>query len=88
MQYCDTERTGKFILVRESTPYVDKIIGYHQCGFWSNWSTTYKIFCIHQILEKKLEFIGAVHQLFVDLKKAYDSIRREVFLLNLVYPCK
>jgi hypothetical protein len=31
-----------------------------------------------QILEKKWEYNGAVHQLFIDFKKAYDSIKREV----------
>jgi hypothetical protein len=36
------------------------------------------IFCIRQILEKKWEYNGAVHQLFVDFKKAHDSGRREV----------
>jgi hypothetical protein len=27
---------------------------------------------------------GAVHQLFIDFKKAYDSVRREVLYSNLV----
>jgi hypothetical protein len=35
------------------------------------------IFCIRQILEKKWEYNGTVHQLFIDFKKAYDSVRRE-----------
>jgi hypothetical protein len=37
-----------------------------------------RYFCIRQILEKKLEYNEAVHQLFVDFKIAYDSVRREV----------
>jgi hypothetical protein len=37
-----------------------------------------QIFYILQILEKKWEFNGTVHQLFIDFKKAYDSVRREV----------
>ena len=37
------------------------------------------IFSIRQILEKKWEYNVAVHQLFVDFKKAYDIGRREVF---------
>jgi hypothetical protein len=36
-------------------------------------------FYIWQILEKKLEYNRTAHQLFIDLKKAYDSIKREVF---------
>ena len=41
------------------------------------------IFCIRQILEKKWEYNEAVHQLFIDFKKAYDSVRREV-LYNIL----
>jgi len=52
-------------------------MGDHQCGFRRNRSTTDHIFCIRQILEKKWEHNEAVHQLFIDFKKAYDSVRRE-----------
>ena len=48
------------------------------CGFQCNRSTADHMFCIHQILEKKWEYNEAVHQLFKDFKKAYDSVRREV----------
>jgi hypothetical protein len=41
------------------------------------------MFCIRQILEKKWEYNEAVHQLFIDLKKAYDSVRRKV-LYNIL----
>jgi len=41
------------------------------------------LFCIRQILEKIWEYNEAVHQLFVDFMKAYDSIRREV-LYNIL----
>jgi hypothetical protein len=41
------------------------------------------MFCIRKILEKKWEYNEAVHQLFVDFKKAYDSVRREV-LYNIL----
>jgi sorting nexin-29 len=66
------------ILLSRLTPYVDEIIGDHQCGFRRNQSTTDQIFCIRQILEKKWEYNGTVHQLFIDFRKAYDSVRREV----------
>jgi hypothetical protein len=36
-----------------------------------------------QILEKKWEDNEAVHKLFIDFKKAYDSVRREVLYNNL-----
>jgi hypothetical protein len=39
---------------------------------------TDQIFCTRQILEKKWECNETVHQLFVDFKKVYDSVRREV----------
>jgi hypothetical protein len=38
---------------------------------------------IRQILEKKWEYNEAVQQLFIDFKKAYDSVRREV-LYNIL----
>jgi sorting nexin-29 len=66
------------ILLSRLTPYVDEIVGYHQCGFRRNRSTTDQIFCIRQILDKIWEYNGTVHQLFIDFSKAYDSVRREV----------
>jgi hypothetical protein len=45
---------------------------------------TDQIFNIHQILEKKWEYNGTVHQLFIDFKKAYDSIKREVLYRILI----
>jgi len=45
--------------------------------------TTDQIFHIWQILEKKWEYNGTVHQLFIDTLKAYDSVRREV-LYNIL----
>ena len=45
--------------------------------------TTDHLFCIRQMLEKKWEYNEAVHQLFIDFKKAYDSVRREV-LYNII----
>jgi hypothetical protein len=47
-------------------------------GFDVNRSANDQIFCIRQILEKKWEYNETVHQLFIDFKKAYDSVRREV----------
>jgi hypothetical protein len=35
------------------------------------------------ILEKKWEYNGTVHQLFIAFKKAYDSVKREV-LYNIL----
>jgi hypothetical protein len=62
---------------------VNEIVGDHQCGFRHNRSTTDQIFYIWQILEKKRECNGTVHQLYIDFKKASDSIKREV-LYNIL----
>ena len=43
-------------------------------GFRRNRSTIDNIFCIRQILEKKWEYNVEVHHLFMDFKKAYDSV--------------
>jgi hypothetical protein len=71
------------ILLVRLTPYAKEIIGEHQCVFRRNRSTSDHIFCIRQILEKKWEYNEAVHQLYIDFKKAYDSVRREV-LYNIL----
>jgi len=71
------------ILLSSLTPYAEEIIGDHECGFQHRRSTTDNIFCIRQILEKKWGYNEAVHQLFIDCKKAYDSVRREV-LYNIL----
>jgi len=47
------------------------------------------IVCIYQIPEEKREYTEAVNQLFIDFKKAYDSVRREILyniLIELVSP--
>jgi hypothetical protein len=71
------------ILLSRLIPYAEKITGDHQGGFRRNRSTNDYIFCIRQILEKKCELNEAVHQLFIDFKKAYDSVRREA-LYNIL----
>jgi hypothetical protein len=55
------------ILLSRLVPYIDEIIGDHQCGFRRNRSTTEQIFCIRQILEKKMgvqwDRTSAIHRL-------------------------
>jgi hypothetical protein len=65
------------------TPHIEEIIGEHQCGFRRNRLTTDHIFCIRQTLNKKWEYNEAVHQLLIDFKKAYDSVRTGV-VYNIV----
>jgi hypothetical protein len=76
-------KTLSNILLCRLIAYADEIIGDHQCGFQCNGSTTDHIFCIRQILEKKWEYNGTVHQQFIDFKKANDSVRRDV-LYNIL----
>jgi hypothetical protein len=71
------------ILLARLTPYVSEVIGDHQCGFHHNGSTMDQIFYIRWILERKWEYNGMVHQLFIDFKKAYDSVKKEV-LYNIL----
>ena len=66
------------ILFSRLITYAKEINGDHQCGFRRNRSTFEHIFCIRQILEKKWEYNEEVQQLFIDFKKAYDSVRRDV----------
>jgi hypothetical protein len=77
------------ILLSRLIPYAEEIIEDHQCGFRHNRSTTDHIFYIRQILEKKWEHNEAVHQLFINFKKANDSVRGRpctIFSLSLVSP--
>jgi hypothetical protein len=71
------------ILLYRLILYADEIIGDHHCGFVFNKSMADQIY-IRQILEKKWEYNGTVPQLFIDFKKAYDSVRREVLYKILI----
>jgi hypothetical protein len=44
-------------LLGRLTQYADEIIGEHQCGFRRDRSTTYQIFYIRQVLDKKWELM-------------------------------
>ena len=72
------------ILLSRLIPYAKEIIGEHQCGFRRNRSTTDHVFCIRQILEKIWEYNEEVRQPFIDFKRAYDSVRREVLYKILI----
>jgi sorting nexin-29 len=62
------------ILLSRLIPYAEEIIGDHQCGFRRNRSTSDQIFYIRQVLQKKWEYNGTVYQVFIDFKKAYESL--------------
>ena len=58
-----------------------KLLG-SSSGFHHKRSISDHIFCICKTLEKECECNG-VHQLLIDSKTAYDSVRREV-LYNIL----
>jgi len=78
------------ILLSSLAPYAQEITGDNQCGFrWNRSATDHiQVFCYCQILGKKWEYSAAVQQLFIDFKKAYDSVWREVLynILIVSYP--
>jgi hypothetical protein len=65
------------ILLSRSTPNAEE-------NFLCNRSTTDHTFCISQIFEKKHNYSEAVHQLFINFKKAYDSVRTEALYHILI----
>jgi hypothetical protein len=82
MQYYCYELHTKYvlsiILLWKLSPHVNEINLYYQCGVRHNRSSTEQIICIRKILEIKWEYNETVHQLFIDFKKAYYSVRREL----------
>jgi hypothetical protein len=77
------------ILLSRLIPYAEEIVWNHKGGFRRNSSTTDHIFSIHQIMEEKWEYNEAVHQPFIDFKKAYNSVRKEAieyFSHSVRYP--
>jgi hypothetical protein len=65
------------------SPFIDEIIGDRRGGFRCKKSNTDQISHIYQILKKNFNTMRA-HQLFIDFKKAYDSVRREVLYIILI----
>ena len=45
-----------------------------QAGFRAGRSTVDHIFCLRQVIEKKMAVNQPLHLLFVDLEKAYESV--------------
>ena len=59
-------------------------MGDHQCGCRSNRSNINHSFSILQIIEMKWENNETEYQLYIELKKVYDSVRREVLFNNFI----
>jgi hypothetical protein len=66
------------------TVHAEEIVEDHHFRFRSNRSNNNNnSFCIPQITVIKWEYSDAGHQLFIDLKKVNDSVKRE-FLYNIL----
>ena len=72
------------ILLTRLTPYAGEVIGDHECAS----DATGRILIIYsafvKYLRKKWEYNKAVHQLFIDFKKAYNSVRRDALYSILI----
>jgi hypothetical protein len=64
---------------------MNEIILDHRCVFQCNRPSTEQVFSIHQIPDKKWEYNEKIQQIFIDFKKAYDSVRREVLYIILIW---
>ncbi len=62
---------------------VEEIVPDSQCGFRKEHGCIDMIFCARQMVEKAREHNTSVYMLFVDFRKAYDSIPRKA--LRLIY---
>ena len=55
----------------------EEVLPESQCGFRAGRVCADMIFCARQLMEKAREHNTALYLLFIDLRKAYDSIPRE-----------
>jgi hypothetical protein len=55
------------ILVSRLTPYIEKIIEVHHCGFQCNTLTADHIFCSCQIMEKKSESVMGQYIIYLNI---------------------
>jgi len=61
---------------------VDGIVGDYHCEFRHNSLSTNQMFCTCEVLEKKWECNGTVHQIFIEFEK--DGLFRREVLYNIL----
>jgi hypothetical protein len=79
-----THKSLGSILLSRLTLASDEIIRENQCMFWLNSETTDHVVCIYEIIEKKLEYRGALHRVFRYCMKVNDSLKREMLFDILI----
>jgi hypothetical protein len=72
------------IILERLKEYSEEIGGGYQCGFRPQGRTTDQIFVVRQIQEKFYAHDIDLHLLFIDFKKAFDSIDQKKLLELLV----
>jgi sorting nexin-29 len=65
------------IILERLKEYSEEILGEYQCGFRPQKRTTDQIFVLRQILENIYAHDIDLHLLFIDFKKAFDSINKQ-----------
>ena len=70
----DAHKILSSIVLKRLKEYVEEILGEYQCGFRPQRGTTDQIFIVRQILEKFYAHDIDLYLLFIDFKKAFDSI--------------
>ena len=55
----------------------EEVLPDSQCGFRAGRGCVDMVFCARQLVEKAREHNATLYLLFVDLRKAYDSVPRE-----------
>jgi len=63
---------------------VEDFVADSQCGFRVGRGCIDIIFCVRQIVENTFEHCSKVFLLFIDLRKAYDSVPRLALCRNMV----
>ena len=74
---CTTCKIVSDVLYVKLVPYAAEVIREYQGGFWRGRSTVDQIFTLRQILEKCWEWNLDVHQPFIDIQAAYDTVWRK-----------
>jgi len=72
------------VLLERLKEYSEEILGEYQCSFRPQRSIRDQLFVVRQILEKFYAHDIDLRLLFIDFKKAFDSINQEKLLESLV----